>query len=54
MSYRENSNNDKKNVDPNTNFIIGSPEYNAYYFPKQDKPNPNTTIIKDEDEKDER
>ena len=44
MSYKENSNNDnKEEVDPNTKFIIGSPEYNKYYFPKQNKTNPNTT-----------
>ena len=32
-----------KKVDSNTKFIIGSPEYNAYYFPKKDKRDPNTT-----------
>ena len=32
-----------KKVDSNTKFIIGSPEYNDYYFPKKDKRDSNTT-----------
>ncbi len=49
MSDKENYYKDnKKEVDPRTKFIIGSPEYNNYYFPKIDKTDPNT-IKKDKE-----
>ena len=27
----------KSNIDPKTGFVVGSPEYNDYYYPKIDK-----------------
>ena len=43
MSNKENYYNDNnEKVDPKTKFIIGSPEYYAYYFPKKDTKDPNT------------